>query len=24
VPVHPGFAARVDAHGNLVIRRSTC
>jgi N-methylhydantoinase A len=22
VPVHPGFAARVDAHGNLVIRRS--
>jgi N-methylhydantoinase A len=24
VPVHPGFAARVDAHGNLVIRRSAC
>ncbi len=22
VPLHPGFAARVDAHGNLVIRRS--
>jgi N-methylhydantoinase A len=22
VPVHPGFAARVDGHGNLVIRRS--
>src|SRR4051812_17093294 len=23
VPVHPGFAARVDAHGNLLIRRAT-
>ena len=22
VPLHPGFTARVDAHGNLVIRRS--
>jgi N-methylhydantoinase A len=22
VPLHPGFAARVDAYGNLVIRRS--
>ncbi len=22
VPLHPGFSARVDAHGNLVIRRT--
>jgi N-methylhydantoinase A len=22
VPVHPGFTARVDTHGNLTIRRS--
>jgi N-methylhydantoinase A len=22
VPLHPGFTARVDDHGNLVVRRS--
>ncbi len=23
VPLHPGFTARVDAYGNLLITRST-
>ena len=22
VPLHPGFTARVDGHGNLLVRRS--
>jgi len=22
VPLHPGFTARVDRHGNLVVRRA--